>query len=1597
MRPRLSLPALLVILLVLLDVGPASAQQVHEGNQTGFPPFGSFHGTSFDNVNLNNRNLHIEIPILRVRQRGRDFTYRFIYDTNTWTMYWLPNPNPQGWPLGWWVVSPPQDGGWRLTHSLNYGVSWQEVSKICGTAVSYFVKTNWQIRDPDGTSHQVAAKVVSPDPQGCEQSVPVGPTLDGSGMVLDTGGWYGPATIKLRDGSKFNTATGTLTDPNGNIASSTADMLGRNLLVVANGPTVQYTSPGGRTAGGPEYTTWTVKDSNGASQVYRLDYEAIDVQTNICGPPYATSECIQYGPIAWVRPSRLTLPTGKFYRFFWANNSYGELSRVDLPTGASIEYTYSTQQFRPPSSSRYDTISVRRVIVSRTVNPGGTWTYSSGTVTDPLGNQEVHTFAYLQTGQLLSATKYETEVKFYEGSTLLRKVTKDYALEPNPLNLREANARVIRETTTLDSGQVSKVETDYETIPYAYQGSTYTATRLNVMERREYSFGASTPGPLARKTVFAYLHTGNQAYLDRNIVDRVTSQSVYDGAGNLKAQTLTEYDSYTEGIQATNAAQRDPVYGPSFTTRGNITAIKRWRNTDGALLTTRHQYEDTGNIGKTTDPRAHSTTFSYNDSWSSQAGGAACAPSGGSGRAYRTQVTNTLNHSANNTYYSCTGLLASTTDPNLQTTSFTYDFMNRPDLTSLPGGGQTDLDYDDTALWTRAKSLRLAGSHIVSYTHFDSLGRPWRQELCEDGSESCAQPIRTDATFDVIGRQQTTSNPYRSPADSTYGISTLEYDALSRTTKAIPPDGTQASNNVTTTYSGNCTTVTDQAGKKRKSCADALGRLIEVWEPDPAGNFIYQTVYTYDVIDNLLTVQQKGNDPNSANWRTRTFAYNSLSQLTQAVNPESGTITYTYDNDGNLLTKTAPKPNQTGALTVTTTYTYDALHRLTGKSYNDGATPAVSYFYDQSTYNGLTITNGIGRRTGMSDGAGAEAWSYDSMGSVLTSRRTTNGVTKQFSYTYNLDGSLASLTYPSGQVVNYTYNAAGRALSAVDQANGINYATNGTYAPHGALATLRHHGTDLTWRQRTLTYNARLQPLEIRVSNVAILRGNEKHSVTYNLTYDFGFGAANNGNVLSIAHAFDADRSQTFTYDELNRIQSAQTQATTGQYCWGQTFAYDPWANLTTIGAVSGYGACTQSSLSVVALNNNRLSGFTYDAAGNMTTYPGYGSYSYDAENRMKTAAGVTYTYDGDGKRVMKNNGTLYWHGPAGEPLVETDLAGNVVDEYIFFNGQRIARRTAAGAVYYFFSDHLGSSRIVTDSAGTVVEDSDFYPFGGERVVLDGLNNNYKFTGQERDAESGLDYFIARHYAFTLGRFLQPDPVFFQTSMLTDPQRFNQYTYARNNPLSYVDPTGEAIKLSMDPEQRRKQLAALCQAVGPIACTYFYANAVTRTDENGNPVTEYYVGIYTNGSSGKGPAFESINPVTQALGRIINDPRVAVFRLQPAGSYATLPSGHHIRIGPVGSGGTPGMVYTAQDGRTHVVVMDTTTTSPGTIPSRLMSDRRPGTIDSGYLTGHEFGHVRYEWSSWFWRLIDDSNASAVRLENDVRRLRDPNAPTRKQH
>jgi RHS repeat-associated protein len=588
----------------------------------------------------------------------------------------------------------------------------------------------------------------------------------------------------------------------------------------------------------------------------------------------------------------------------------------------------------------------------------------------------------------------------------------------------------------------------------------------------------------------------------------------------------------------------------------------------------------------------------------------------------------------------------------------------------------------------------------------------------------------------------------------------------------------------------------------------------------------YVTLYGYDTLGNLLCVEQHGNNTTGTGcsaaasndatspWRVRRFTYDSLSRLLTATNPESGAISYSYDADGNLLQKTSPAPNVLPPSTATQTisYCYDALHRVTGKAYGAQScpltSPVVSYTYDVGT-------NGIGHLTSLTDQAGSGSYTYDVMGRVATESRTINpgaslaAVTKNMSYAYNLDGSLKSLTYPSNATVTYTPDSAGRMVSAIDTGNGINYATSATYGPDGSLTGFISGNTgSFAGITNKFLYTPRLQPCRMIAATGGALPASCTDSSQGNvldLGYDFHLGNGDNGNVWGITNNKDNTRNQTFTYDALNRLTSAQN---TGTDCsvpvlqgktkfWGNSYGYDAWGNLLQKTVTK----CGAENLSVTAAANNQLQGgYVYDAAGNMTHDATANlNYSYDQENRITGAGGYVYTYDDDGNRVEKSSagtGTLYWYMSPGI-VAESDLLGNLQSEYVFFDGERVARKDFPGlAVSYYFSDHLKTTDVVTDAQGNIKNESDFYPWGGELQFSNNDSNHYKFTGKERDAETQLDYFGARYYGSSLGRFVQADPLYLEMHRLSDPQLLNLYAYVRNNPLSLTDPTGMLVNVN---------------------------------------------------------------------------------------------------------------------------------------------------------------------------------------------------------
>ncbi len=777
--------------------------------------------------------------------------------------------------------------------------------------------------------------------------------------------------------------------------------------------------------------------------------------------------------------------------------------------------------------------------------------------------------------------------------------------------------------------------------------------------------------------------------------------------------------------------------------------------------------------------------------------------------------TGQTNHIQTYTYGYNDGELTMATDQNGQSTTYRYnDSLDRITETDYPDNGQTMASYNDlpSSLSETATRLVTNGTTVSATSLMDGLGHLTQTQLTTDPDG----PTYSFTSYDGLGKMYQAWNPTRCSNqgtncknETTWGVTTYLYDDLGRTKSVTEPDNSI----VGTTYSANTscslTTVTDEALSQRSSCADSFGRLTSVQEAPNNPGYNYVTSYQYDSLNDLLVVTQYGSD--SSNARVRNFGYNSLGQLASASNPESGTLIYTYDANGNVSSKAAPAPNGASGA-VTTYYQYDALNRLVEKTYSVSWMPSIVSGYDGVVPSNcspappsLTDSYATDRRTSMCDGSGATSWSHDKMGRVASEAQTQNSnITESWSYSYNLDGSVNQITYPSGNVLNYTVGGAGRVTQANDSNNTYmgGAANTPMYAPQGAILNVANGSSILT----SNAYNPRLQPTTLSAANSS--------QTIFSLSYGFNPGS-DNGNVVQIANGVrsDATSSLSFAYDPLNRIQQANT-TTTGNNCWGEVYTIDAWSNLTNIAGVQTMPNCNMESLNNPVNNtNNQITGYCYDLAGNLLDKGACAgashSFVYDVEGQLQSPpvsglnSGIAYTYfyDGDGNRVQKcdanpctnagSPGTLYWRGIGGEVLDESSRTGAMQEEYVYFDGRRIARRDiGANTVHYYFSDYLGSASVITDSNGNVQEQTDFYPFGGIAYTSGGDPNHYKFTGKERDSESGLDNFGARYNASSLGRFMTPDPIGGTPLHIINPQRWNMYAYVMNNPLTYIDPDG---------------------------------------------------------------------------------------------------------------------------------------------------------------------------------------------------------------
>jgi len=1404
----------------------------HAGFAQGIQPFSTQVPGPFSTVDMATSNIVVSIPI-RAKLGAIPFQYSLIVNSS-------PQTGVAQTELKGQLMGP--------AALMNGGALPQIKLAPCGTQndTEYF---NWSFIDATGASHPFSGPSVIAGPYtGCDSIGSfTGQAKDGSGYTLTvTVAANGTFSTQIWDksGNTKPEYTNAVNDPNGNSISYSWVNTG------GSHGTYTYTDTLGQRVlqtifnGGPSSDTYVYTDKNGGNQTYTVGYTSMHWKTvfgGICG---------DYDVAGAYFPTTVTeTPSGQQYTLayettpgFPAGYTTGRIQQITFPSGGFIKYAYSggSDGLKCSGSGGFGIATL-----TKTINDGNghndTWTYTNNSngsswnytvvETDPAGNQTVYTFY----------GAYQTEKQTYQGPASANNLigTTVTCYNGNFSNCPTA-AFSVAPTLVLRISQ-----TDVFTYPGGSSSASLVETKLNptgtIAEVKQYDFGAATSLPPTAAPAISPVaditttYDGNGASCGTlasgsNINDRPCSVTTKDSSGATVSQVQYTYNATGHPTQTSTL-----VSGSTY-------------------LTSSAFYNPNGTTASFTDANTAVTNYFYNGT-------------GGCNNLLLTSTSFPVNRlSASQTWDCNGGVLTSTTDENGQVTSYGYvsqsgtaDPFWRVLSTTDPLGNTTVNTYANPTTQETSLVFNNNGSTVDTLTTLDGLGRQLVvQQRQAPGSSNFDSVQYAYGWTTNIGPFTTVSLPYVGTAGqgtpTGTAVTTTQNDALGRT-KSVT-DGGGGSTSYQYTLQDVLITLgpapSGENSKRRQLENDGLGRLKSVCEITGVGGSGscaqasaatgYLTTYSYDALGNLLSVSQNAQ---GSPIQTRTYTYDALGRLTSEKNPEwnYATATYTYDVDsggtcsgsynGDLVKTTDAAGNVTCSK-------FDGLHRLATVTYPSGPnaanTPAKAFIYDSTTFSCASAPRTIGNVGGRL----AEAYTSSS-GSKIT----------DIGFCYSARGETTdvyeSTPHSSGYyhtVMNYWPNGTVNILAGY-------LASGSTFAP------TQTYGLDGEGRWKTVTaasgpnpisttgYNAASQITGITYGSTdtdSFLYDNaarmNKYTFTLNGSSAVGTPTWNaNGTLktLAITDPFNSSDNQTctYSYDDLGRITSANCGTP-----WSQTFSYDPFGNLTKSGSISWQPGYDQTT------NRYMLSGTSYDADGNLTN-DSFHSYSWDANGRPASLGGKMMTYDALGRMVEKLDGSTYTqfaYSPSGT-LFARMSGQSATSVRVPLPGSSAVYGSGNTFNHYEHLDWLGNSRLSSSQSRTMISDIAYAPFGEPYGST--ATSGVSFTGMRSDVlavsggvTNGLYDFLARELPPTQGRWLSPDPAGPGAVEPANPQSWNRYAYALNNPLALTDPLGlfcvwdnGSFDANDDPLTGNQQ-----DCENKYGGTWFNGDPSNWIDQNGNPV-----------------------------------------------------------------------------------------------------------------------------------------------------------------
>lgn len=892
-----------------------TAQQIDPAG--GVPLFSTQVSGLIDTVDPASSNILITIP---VRSKIGKTPFNFALITNNHVFL-----NGNQWSVAGYLQGETLS---LLDARVSYTTTTQEYCPNSNSNVTEY--SGYYVVDSSGGYHPLPFAYI---PYGLCSFTVSGTTTDGSGytVILPAQG-QGSRTIYDASGNvqTISGTTVTVTDPDGvtmQRATSGAITTYTDTLATAAVTATLH--------GGPSSDTYAFPNSNG--QPYTVGYTQYTEQTN-----FGCTGISEWNLGSVYLPTSVTTPTGDVYNISYeptpqggSSQVTGRISKVTLPTGGYISYTYTGGKHGIDCNSGVVPTLTRKVYDGSS-GWTSTWKYVNSndnstpgtftvTLTDAANNETLYTFA----------GGFQTQAQYYQGTTTILK-TVSTCYNGNTSNCATASVPTtpITETdvyTSFNTSSPNRVQTLYDSYG-------------NVTQVSNYDFGAATPTNKIFVPRGSWNGSGCSQPVASYAYDRLCYKNVEDGSNALQSSETYTYDGNGHLSTHVVAIDKAGVGGPT------LTAAYTW-NSNGSLKTV-------------TDSNGLVTTLHYDGSCHSL---------------LPTSTTNSFNSLTSSQAYDsgCAGAVVvskTSVDGNPWTYQYNDPLWRQTSVTD-PTGYEVDTAYTTNSVRTYSSFNSGTLQHVVT---LDGLGRPIFDQTYQGAVTGKYDTVRT--TYDLMSRVSNVSAPFTAAlgtgtCTSPCTQSAIAYDGLGRVSTA-----TDANGGVTThTYSGadDLAVLTpvpsgDANPKSRQTEFDGLGRLASVCEVTTTANggtscgqarsaTGYPTSYAYSATGRLIQVTQGA--------QTRTFNYDAVGRLTSEVNPENGTKTYTYDSSSSCSSPYNNAGDLIKILNNSGKYTciqYDLLHRMIARTHSgDSVTDSQHFTWDSATYNSTGLGQG---------GRIAEAW-----------------------------------------------------------------------------------------------------------------------------------------------------------------------------------------------------------------------------------------------------------------------------------------------------------------------------------------------------------------------------------------------------------------------------------------------------------------------------------------------------------------------------------------------------------------------------------------------------------------------------------------------